>query len=243
MNTTIAWEHFIAGVTNTPFMRRTIRRLPSEPLAGYRFIRDEYPGSFDEFFAIGQEPEEVVKLLQRADPQPEHYLTVFADRPALPERYTALGYTLSETEPLMLHTLRDLPPLDTSYAVQLAQTPEEGVWLNSNDPAQLNWVIAENLGDPAMFHYYITLDEQPVARGRAIHLGQGSAYVARVYTAEAYRRRGLSRAIMLRLLHDAASNGMRYCLLSASPIGVPLYEALGFTTLGTIFVFEPAGHQ
>jgi GNAT superfamily N-acetyltransferase len=239
MNLQTAWQHFIAGVTETGFAKRTIRRLPCEPLAGYRFVRDEYPGSFDEFFAIGQEPEEVVALLKQGDPQAEHYLTVLADRPELPQRYGQLGYKLSETEPLMLHTLQELPPLEQTYQVTLAHTLEEAAWLNTNDMAQLNWVIAENLADPTMFHYYVKLDGLPVARGRAIHLAHGTAYVARVHTAEAYRRRGLSRALMTRLLHDAAANGMGYCLLSASPMGVPLYEQLGFATLGTIFVFEP----
>ena len=55
-----------------------------------------------------------------------------------------------------------------------------------------------------------------------------SAYVFNIYTDPAYRRRGVAREIMLRLMDDARQRGIKRVDLHATEVGRPVYEKLGF---------------
>ena len=49
-----------------------------------------------------------------------------------------------------------------------------------------------------------------------------------IYTAPAYRRRGVARRIVEKLIEDAKARGIRSVLLEATEMGRSLYESLGF---------------
>ncbi len=53
-------------------------------------------------------------------------------------------------------------------------------------------------------------------------------FVSNVYTRPAYRRQGISRALMTTLVAWAREQGLRRLFLWASDMGRPLYEDLGF---------------
>jgi GNAT superfamily N-acetyltransferase len=52
------------------------------------------------------------------------------------------------------------------------------------------------------------------------------------------QRKGLSRQILQRLMLDARARGQETASLQASQAGRPLYERLGFTTVGTLHFYE-----
>ena len=52
------------------------------------------------------------------------------------------------------------------------------------------------------------------------------------------QRNGLAAAILKRLLLDARERGQTTASLQASPKGRPLYERLGFTTVGSLHLYE-----
>lgn len=54
------------------------------------------------------------------------------------------------------------------------------------------------------------------------------AYILNVYTKPAWRRRGIARALMEKLIDLAGESGTGRTWLRASPYGRPLYESLGF---------------
>ena len=54
------------------------------------------------------------------------------------------------------------------------------------------------------------------------------AFLMNIYTAPAYRRRGVARRIVEKLIEDAKARGIRSVLLEATEMGRPLYESLGF---------------
>lgn len=56
--------------------------------------------------------------------------------------------------------------------------------------------------------------------------------VLNVYTRPSFRRQGLARAVMQHLLLDVAARGICRVDLKATPMGLPLYRALGFTPPG-----------
>ena len=52
------------------------------------------------------------------------------------------------------------------------------------------------------------------------------------------QRRGLAAAILQRLLLDARERGQQTASLQASQAGRPLYERLGFASVGELHLYE-----
>ena len=61
------------------------------------------------------------------------------------------------------------------------------------------------------------------------HANRVRGQVSNVYTRPAYRRRGISRALMRLLLDHAHARGIHRVILWPSPMGRPLYASLGFS--------------
>ena len=241
MDRDIAWTLSIQGFIDTAYARRVATRLAAGPLLAVRFTDPARPrGPFDEFFVRDCAPAEALAALAAARPLPEHYVTVLEDRPDLVPAYARGGYQLSHREQLMACDLdrARLPPPDVEAMV--AATAADADWLNAHDPQRLRWINDDHLADPQISHYALIVDGLPAARGRNVRLDQTYSFVSRIYTAEPYRRRGLARALMLRVLADDRARGARWSVLTASVMGESLYAALGYRALGTIAIFEPA---
>ena len=76
-------------------------------------------------------------------------------------------------------------------------------------------------------------DGRPASVAAVIDVGT-DASVQWVATDPAHRRQGLGTRVMRALLADARRRGARTASLQASPDGLPLYERLGFTTVGRL---------
>lgn len=59
------------------------------------------------------------------------------------------------------------------------------------------------------------------------------AYIMNMYTAPAYRRRGIAAGMLDLLVADAAGKGVSCISLEATDMGRPLYEKYGFVSSGT----------
>ncbi|MGB0388014.1 MAG: GNAT family N-acetyltransferase [Ardenticatenaceae bacterium] len=70
-------------------------------------------------------------------------------------------------------------------------------------------------------------DGPPAAIGSLI-TGAGLPGVYAMATLPEWRRHGLGSAILARILSDAAANGHHFIVLTASPLGYPLYAKFGF---------------
>ena len=241
MDRETAWTIFIAGFTGTAQARRLGRRFQAGPIEGVRFAGDEERPRepFDEFFVRACDPALALVAVTNARPVAKHYVTVLDDQPGLVAAYERGGYRLSHSEDLMACDLGSYVGGDDGQPVMLARTKAEVEWLNANDPQGMHWIPADNAADPHMAHYAMIVDDLPVARGRNLHLDEAHGYVSRVYTATAYRRRGLARILMRRLRADDAARGARWSVLTASAMGAGLYAELGYQTLGRIHILEP----
>jgi len=90
--------------------------------------------------------------------------------------------------------------------------------------------------DVVHWHYILKHHDRQVAKGAWLLTPERSAYIDDVETEEPYRRRGFAQALMQRMLSDAAEAGATDSILSASPIGRPLYQKLGYAEQAVILV-------
>jgi GNAT superfamily N-acetyltransferase len=93
----------------------------------------------------------------------------------------------------------------------------------ANDPSHFD-LIADAEGEPAGSGGVIFEDRPPHVRYGANLCG----YVLNIYVLPEFRRRGIARSIMLRLISEARARGTIKLRLHASDFGRPLYESLGF---------------
>jgi ribosomal protein S18 acetylase RimI-like enzyme len=193
----------------------------------------------DEFVVRTQPPAAVLSAVAVYRPVPSHLITLIGRPPADHAAYLAAGYRHSATETLMVRSLTDLPPRDSRYTVEHASTLTHMAWLNEHDPAGRSWMTTARLHEPRLRHSFITLDQRPVARVRVCRVDADHGYVTHMYTAAAYRRRGLAQAVMTEVLHDAAAHGEQWSVLVSSAAGLPLYQELGYQHCASLVVFEP----
>ncbi len=82
-------------------------------------------------------------------------------------------------------------------------------------------------GEPARL-YLARLGDGPPATICALIMGAGLPGVYVMATLPEWRRRGLGKAILARILSDAAADGHSLIALTASRFGYPLYRQFGF---------------
>jgi len=100
--------------------------------------------------------------------------------------------------------------------------------------------IASNLlGDDAPFRQYVALDgADVVGRVRSVD-AVGATWCADMHVQPSYRRRGIGRALLSRMLRDDRAHGSKCSVLTASHTGALLYPRLGYERIGTLFMFAP----
>jgi GNAT superfamily N-acetyltransferase len=98
---------------------------------------------------------------------------------------------------------------------------------------EVNQVVFGNLNSPRVLQaagvtaYLAEHEDNPVATGLA-SIVDDCVGLFNIATPPRYRRRGYARAMTQSMLHDAYAAGERIAFLSPSPMGLPLYESLGF---------------
>lgn len=164
-----------------------------------------------------------------------------SSRPAeLGRLLTAHGLTHVEDEPGMV---ADLLHIDQPVRVRadLAIEPVRDidgfrqwlrVWAYGVPDAALEPFVtlygSLGLGAPHPLQHYLGLvDGVPVATA-ALFVGAGVASVQHVVTLPELRRQGIGAAMTLHMMELARAAGYRIAVLTASPLGQPTYERLGF---------------
>jgi ribosomal protein S18 acetylase RimI-like enzyme len=134
---------------------------------------------------------------------------------------------LSLYRPLRLEALR-------SHPEAFASSPEEEQ--GGNMARMIGEAPSVTLGGFAAGELVGTAGLFVPPKAKTRHKG----HVAGVYVAPAWRRTGLARALLDRLIHEARGNGLRQLTLSVTvgnETAKRLYSNAGFTIYGT----EPAG--
>jgi GNAT superfamily N-acetyltransferase len=99
------------------------------------------------------------------------------------------------------------------------------------DPEVVGAFVTEAAAARPDIALYAGYDGQlPVAAGLGMRVGRAIG-VFNIATVEAWRGRGIGAAITMRVVDDGAAAGCDTAILQASPMGLRVYERLGFATV------------
>lgn len=161
------------------------------------------------------------------------------DQPDGPLRaaYKAAGYRLGGTEAMMVHRLERVPDFREPFPVRRVTTAEMAERLNK--ATRRRQIRPEDLAEGARFRSYVAMDgPRVIGWGHSIAVGE-HAWVQSMFVFPSYRRRGIGKAILSRLLRDDQSRRVKASYLSASHAGAMLYPHLGFETIGHLLLYTP----
>lgn len=157
-------------------------------------------------------------------------------------RLVAHGFITEGDDPGMaadLHALREDLSVPAGFTVERVRDAEAArLWLrtvriaNDSDPdvsqVPLSRFAPATFDDTEPLRLYLAmLNGEPVATAK-VFFSAGVAGVYSVYTLPAARRQGIGAGVTLAALQDARTAGYHIGVLGASPMGVGVYQRLGF---------------
>jgi GNAT superfamily N-acetyltransferase len=237
-----AIESFARGVASTrcftyPSNAELIDRcwvIRDEARKGGRGYRRE------EWAALGIDPIEVDAAARRGTRGRFCVCAVHAanesDAP-LRAGYKAVGYRLHATEALMMHRLKRIPKVPPPFPISRVLTEElAGLVFKAAGRRQ---ILPEHLKGNDVLRLYVALDgETPVGWLRSIVVGD-STWVSNVFTVPKYRRKGVGKSLLAKMLRDDLKYGAKQSVLTASHAGEGLYDSMGYERLGTLLLYTP----
>lgn len=155
----------------------------------------------------------------------------------LREGFKALNYRLGGTEPIMVHELKRIPHFDSP--VEIVRVRTEDLAARVNKAARFRQVLPEHLAADKPLRQYVALaDDKPVGWVRSIDVEQAT-WCADMYVVPEFRRRGIARAMMARMLRDDRAHGSELAVLTASHAGAKLYPLVGYNQIGMLMLYTP----
>jgi GNAT superfamily N-acetyltransferase len=115
----------------------------------------------------------------------------------------------------------------------------EGAGLDYFEAMASDWLC----GNPARLFLACVNGHSPAAMG-ALIVGNGLPGIYVMATFPEWRKHGLGKAILSRILSEAAREGHRFIVLTASSLGYPLYQQFGFERIFDYMIYRlaSAGH-
>src|SRR5581483_5189515 len=151
--------------------------------------------------------------------------------------YRSLGYRLGGTESLMMHRMQRIPNLRGPCPVQRVLTPELADQVAKASGRRQ--ALTEHLtADAPQRLYAVVADGRPVGWLKSITAGD-CTWVANVFVHPKFRRRGIGKAMLCKMLRDDRAHGSKRSYLLASHAGALLYPNVGYETLGQLLLYTP----
>jgi GNAT superfamily N-acetyltransferase len=208
-------------------------------------IRDEprkRPGDYrrEEWVAFGTAPAQVDSIARR---HARGHFCICAIHGAgdqghsLRAQYRALRYRLNATEAFMTHQLTRIPKVPEPFPIQRVMTEESADRLAK--AAGRRQILPEHFHPDSALRQYVALHKQtPIGWARSIRVGDAT-WVSNMHVHPAYRRRGIGRSILARMLRDDRSHGSTLSVLLASHAGALLYPEVGYDRIGELLIYTP----
>jgi len=151
--------------------------------------------------------------------------------------FKALDYRLNTTEPLMAHPLRRIPRVPEPAVIERVLTPEMADRLHR--ATRSRQIRHEDLHPDARQRQYVALIDDAVAGWVGSIMVDGSTWCQNLFVVEQYRRRGIARALLCRMLRDDRAHGATMAVLTSSHTGARLYPLVGYRQVGLLLAYTP----
>jgi GNAT superfamily N-acetyltransferase len=149
-------------------------------------------------------------------------------------KYKALGYRLLTTEPFFVHCLQRIPRFHAEIQIRLMRKSSQAAMFA--EATRTRPASAEKLHEPAFRQYLATNNQQLVGWVRSVETPQG-CWCSNMFVQPAWRRRGLGKALLVRMLRDDRNRGATQSVLLSSHTGALLYPTVGYKKIGTLSIF------
>ena len=194
----------------------------------------------EEWIAHGVPPEEIDETTRKHTRGRFAVCAIYdadeSDQP-LREGFKALNYRLGGTEPMMVHELKRIPRFDNP--VEIVRVTTAALAERVNKAARARQILPEHLAKDSPLRQYAALaDDKPVGWVRSIDV-EKATWCADMYVVPEFRRRGIARAMMARMLRDDRANGSKLAVLTASHAGAKLYPIVGYKQIGMLMLYTP----
>lgn len=162
-----------------------------------------------------------------------------ADLSGIAEAYKGLGYRLLRREPMMVRGCGDIEVAPGPYPVERVR--DSGLAESAALAAGYRLVLEEHFSrDDAPLRLYVARDGDQIAGWvRSVKVGPRRTWVSSMMVRPEYRRQGVARSMMTRMLADDARYGAEHSVLLASGTGAKLYKAIGYQQIGLLQLFAP----
>jgi GNAT superfamily N-acetyltransferase len=160
------------------------------------------------------------------------------DRRALTEAYKSIGYRYGGPEAFMVHRMTRIP--NVSAPVRIERVLTRALSEKLAKEVRRKPLDVEFLKRDAPLRQYVAIDgDELVGWVRSIDAGAGTTWCADVYVKPKFRRRGIGRALMARMLRDDRAQGVRRSVLLASRAGATLYPLVGYEQVAELLLYTP----
>lgn len=200
----------------------------------------------EEWIAHNLAPEEIDSIVQKhkRDPYTISYICGMGESPdPIRDGFKNLGYRLRSTERLMINRLKQIPFFDAPAVIERVQTKEQAVRLAQAN--RMRPLLTEYLLPSSPLRQYVAIENDIVVGWvRSISV-RNASWCADMFVIPEFRRRGIARAMLIRMLTDDLKGGAEYTVLLAGHTGAMLYPVVGYEQIGTLLLFNPPkiGHE
>lgn len=159
-----------------------------------------------------------------------------SDRP-LRDGFKALDYRLNATEPLMAHSLRRIPRVPEPATIERVLSPELADRLHQATSSRQ--IRPGDLHPDARQRQYVAFIDDTVVGWVGSITVDGATWCQNMFVVEKYRRRGIARAMLCRMLRDDRAHGATMAVLTSSHTGARLYPLVGYRQIGLLLAYTP----
>jgi GNAT superfamily N-acetyltransferase len=161
------------------------------------------------------------------------------DEPQEPLRsgFKTLDYRLGRTEPLMVHPLSHIPDFASPALIERMTTAEMAgrlAQVTRSRPLPAEFLLMNS----PLRQYVAMVDDELVGWVSSVVVGDAT-WCSNMYVSPSFRRRGIARSLLCRMLHDDRAAGAQTAVLLASHAGAKLYPVVGYEQIATLFLFTP----
>ncbi len=194
----------------------------------------------EEWFAHGITPERTVRIVKQHTRGQYAICAICAagesDGP-IRTGYRALDYRLGFTEPVMVHHLRRIPRI--APPTRIVRVLDAELADQVNKAVRRRQILPEHLTPDATLRMYAALvNGDPVGWVSSAAVN-GATWCANLYVKPEFRRCGIGRSLMCRMLRDDRRYGSQLAVLAASHTGALLYPLVGYKQIGTLYSYTP----